>query len=384
LEGSIFIDLGRDDGQLVRIDSQGWTTCYDRRVKFRRPDGFKELPSPKAPGDLRALQSLLGLTDDVFYAIVGFMISSMAPTGPYFGLVIEGEMGSGKSVLASKLKALIDPSDADRLSLPNNDRDLAIHASQFRLLSYDNASGIKSQISDALCIVATGGGLATRKLYTDDELAVLKTSRPFILNGISGYARRPDLIERVIYVHLERVLHENRKDERSLDADFVRSASYILAGLYDALSEGLRHIKQGLNVTGFRMADAAQRIAASESALGVPTGTILAAISEGQRALVIERISSDALTVALRWVLASGTFEGTMKELHERLRHSQETELPRSPSSLSTAFDRQRAALHEVGISVKILQRGKQGRRVRVEYVGPPEEAPSRGELPGY
>jgi hypothetical protein len=384
LEENIYVDLGREDALLIKISETGWEPAYEPRVKFRRPDGFKELPLPKVPGDLRALQCLLGLSEEVFYSTVAFMISSMAPKGPYFGLIIEGEMGSGKSVLASSLKALLDPNDADRLSLPTNDRDLAIHANQFRLLSYDNASGIKSLVSDALCIVATGGGLATRKLYTDDELAVLKASRPFILNGISGYARRPDLIERAIYVHLERVPKEERKEERVLTLEFNRQAPHVLGGLYDALSVGLRNIKKGINPTGLRMADAATRIMASEEALGIPAGTLISAIQDGQRALIIERISSDGLTVGLKEILKRGPFEGTIKELFERLRGTNEDDLPRSPAALSSALDRQRGGLQEVGIFVKLLQRSKQGRRVKIEYVDPPEDAPASASKPEY
>ena len=265
--GEVFIDLGRRDGLLVRIGASGWRTAYDKRLKFRRPEGFKELPVPEAPGNLRALQEFLGLNDEAFYCVVGFLIASLGPIGPYFGLIIEGEMGSGKSYLASTIKALLDPSDADRLALPSNDRDLAIHANQFRVLSYDNTSGMRAHISDALCVIATGGGLATRKLYTDSELTVLKTSRPFILNGISGYARRPDLLERAIYVHLERVSPNARKDERGLAESFRLLCPKILAGLYDAVSRSLDPSKAGYNATGLRMADAARRIAAAEGAV---------------------------------------------------------------------------------------------------------------------
>jgi hypothetical protein len=58
-----------------------------------------------------------------------------------------------------------------------------IQAKEYHLLVYDNASGMKGDISDALCTLATGGGLATRKLYSDDELQVFTASRPFIING---------------------------------------------------------------------------------------------------------------------------------------------------------------------------------------------------------
>ena len=304
------------------------------------------------------------------------MISAMSEAGPYFGLLIEGEMGSGKSVLAETVKKLIDPNGAIRLSLPTNDRDLAIQAKQFRLLSYDNTSGMRSLISDALCTLATGGGLAPRKLYTDSELAVLNICRPFMLNGISGYARRPDLLERVIYVRLDRVAPEDRKEERVLKEHFTRDAPYILGGLYDALVHSLRNVKKGINPTGLRMADAAVRIAAAESAFDVPEGTLIRIIAEGQKQLVIERASTDAITEALRTTIARGPFEGTMKELHERLAVYDKNNMPGSPTALSITLDRQSASLLAVGIKVTMLNRGKQGRKVRVEYVGAPEFAP--------
>ena len=57
---------------------------------------------------------------------------------------------------------------------------------------------MKAEISDMLCSLATGGGIAVRKLYTDEELNVLSFMRPFMINGISGYVTRPDLMERAI------------------------------------------------------------------------------------------------------------------------------------------------------------------------------------------
>ena len=44
-----------------------------------------------------------------------------------------------------------------------------IAANNSRLLAFDNLSGIPAWLSDALCRVATGGSLAVRQLYTDDE-----------------------------------------------------------------------------------------------------------------------------------------------------------------------------------------------------------------------
>jgi len=47
-------------------------------------------------------------------------------------------------------------------------------------------------------------------------------------------------------------------------------------------------------------------------------------------------------------------------------------------------LERQRSALLEVGISVIVLQRGKQGRKVKVEYIGPAEDAPEKPIFGNY
>jgi hypothetical protein len=58
-------------------------------------------------------------------------------------------------------------------SLPKEERDLSIAANNSRILAFGNLSGLSNMISDALCKLSTGGGLATRRLFTDDEEAVL-------------------------------------------------------------------------------------------------------------------------------------------------------------------------------------------------------------------
>jgi hypothetical protein len=50
----------------------------------------------------------------------------------------------------------------------------AIH-SHYALLVFDNVSGMKWDMSDALCALSTGSGFSTRKYYTDDEARVCLT-----------------------------------------------------------------------------------------------------------------------------------------------------------------------------------------------------------------
>src|SRR3954467_2225263 len=95
-----------------------------------------------------------------------------------------------------------------------------IEAKEFWLLSFDNASGMKAEMSDTLCSLATGGGIAVRRLYTDDELHVLNYMRPFMINGISGCVTRPDLMERAIPIKLPPISEGGRKTEAELREEF--------------------------------------------------------------------------------------------------------------------------------------------------------------------
>ena len=56
-------------------------------------------------------------------------------------------------------------------------------------LAFDNVSVIQAWLSDALCRLATGGGFATRGLYTDDEETIIDAQRPVVLNGVTKSPR---------------------------------------------------------------------------------------------------------------------------------------------------------------------------------------------------
>ena len=57
------------------------------------------------------------------------------------------------------------------------------------VVSYENLSGLSAEEQDAMCTIATGGGFATRRFYTNGEEHVLQTKRPVMLNSITASAR---------------------------------------------------------------------------------------------------------------------------------------------------------------------------------------------------
>jgi len=56
-------------------------------------------------------------------------------------------------------------------------RDVAIGAEHAHVLVFDNVSAIPADMSDAHCVLCTGGGFETRALYSDRGRAALSSSR---------------------------------------------------------------------------------------------------------------------------------------------------------------------------------------------------------------
>ena len=248
---------------MVQIGSEGWRIETTASHKFLRGAGFMSLPLPEASDEsLVRLKEFLGLDDHNYHLLLAFLTNALKPQGPYFILLVEGEQESGKSFFCEVIKRVIDPNEAIRLRLPDKPQDLMIQAKEFWLLCFDNASGMKPEISDLLCSLSTGGGTAVRKLYTDDELHVLNYMRPIMINGISGYVTRPDLMERAIPIRLPPIDWHRRQTEAELLNEFNSILPSVLSALCSAVAHALRTYDTIDPPRHIRMADAARWISA--------------------------------------------------------------------------------------------------------------------------
>lgn len=366
----VVVDLGGDNGRYVEIGSGGWHMVASSEFRFVRGSGFRELPHPVEGAGLTNLLAFLGLDDTNCRLLLAFLIGALRPNGPYFILLVEGEQGSGKSFFCEMIKRILDPNLAIRLRLPDKPQDLMIQAKEYRLLSFDNASGMSAEMSDALCSLATGGGIAVRRLYSDGDLYVMSYSRPFVINGIGGYASRPDLIERGIPIRLEPMPEDGRKTEAELMLEFERVLPAILGGLFSAVSHALRMFDAVEPPKQLRMADAARWIRASEDALDVGTESLTDAIVRAQQAFVIDRISEDPLFMKLRAIARTKAFDGYIGDLYGEIvldaQPNLARSLPKSPSQLSNQLKRMRPAMATAGLLVQFLDKDRKGRRIKV------------------
>lgn len=370
--GNVYIDMGDALWRAIEITPPGWRIVHESPVRFRRPRGLLPLPEPARDGNLEALRAILNVDDTAWTLIAGFTIGAMAPTGPYPILNLQGEHGTAKSEAARRIRALLDPSVAPLRSSPRDERDLAIAASNGRVVALDNVSKIPDVLSDALCRLSTGGGFATRELYSDQEEVLLDYVRPAILTGITEIATRGDLIDRMIQVVLEPIPETERLTEAELEHLWQKIAPAALGGLLDATVVGLARIDEVRLDRLPRLADHARWVAAAEPALGWSPGRYLAALEEARDGAIQSALETSPLTTPIT-DLAKDGFTGTAAELLERLNGTVDESVtkrkswPRSARALSGVLRRLAPDLRTIGVDVTWPPREGKARRRLVE-----------------
>ena len=316
------------------------------------------------------LKPFLNVSDSDFVLVVAWMLACLRREGPYPVLVLSGEQSSAKSTFSAMLRALLDPSIAPLRALPRNDWDLFITAGNQHLLVFDNVSALRPWLSDTLCRLATGGGFAVRRLYTDQDEVLFDAVRPLILNGITDIVSRPDLMDRAIFLALDPIPDEQRRTTEEIWKEFEAARPKILGALLDAVSTGLRLYHKTRLEKLPRMADFARWATACEKGLW-PAGTFLSAYNRNRGDAVDTVIDADQVASTVLSLIDGQTeWQGTATELLRALYdHAGEwiartRAWPTSPQALSRRIRRVTPLLRKSGLEVDHKREGRASRRI--------------------
>lgn len=263
-DGKVYLDLCSVEGDAIEVDETGWRVVPVPPVHFRRSDAMLPLPIPIDCRDPLLLRRYLNIVDDEWALVAAWIVAALHPRGPYPALAFLSRAGSGKSTALRVLKRIIDPSSAELRSLGGDVRDLFIAAANCWLLCFDNVSQLSNEISDALCVIATGGGYTKRANYTDGDEAVINVQRPVAINGIGDIIARQDLMDRSIIIKTPFIPETDRKEEAEFWESFEENKPKILGAFLYALSTGIRRINQVVLDKKPRMADFARLAVAAE------------------------------------------------------------------------------------------------------------------------
>ena len=372
--GNIYLDLVNEDWEVIEISPDGWQVSSDSPVKFVRAPGMLALPRPLTIGSIYDLKKIINYTNERnFILIVAWLLAALRPTGPYPVAVVLGEHGAAKTSLERNLRSLVDPSSVPVRTAPRCEEDLMIAARNSWVIAFDNLSWMPNWLSDALCRLATGGGLTKRRLYTDADEQLLNAKRPVILNSIEAIAERTDLVDRAIFIELGQIPDSERRTETELDETFRKLSGGILGALCTAVSEGLKNLPN--TKLGYlpRMADFATWITACEPALGWQPWLFLKTYNSNRKGAVEKAIEVDLIASSIRVLMdGRGVWEGTATDLLDDLeevtdeRTRKAKAWPKTPVWLSRKMKRSVTFLRAVGIEVVFPGDKDKPRHIRV------------------
>jgi phage/plasmid primase-like uncharacterized protein len=393
VDGRVYLDLCDSEWRVIEIDERGWRLTTNAPVRFIRRKGMRALPEPTHGGSVNTLRKYLNVSrDSDFVLIESWALSALNGRGPYVILDVTGEQGTAKTTSLKVLRDLIDPNASDLRAPPRDERDLFIAASNAHVLGYDNLSWIPDWLSDALSRLATGGGLATRQLYTDDEERLFHATRPILLGAISEIVVRGDLADRVITIQLDLIADSKRRREREFKAAFEKDRPGILGALLDAVAHGLKQLPN-MDIKNLpRMADYYEWVIACGDGLLWDAGAFAKAYKENREAITFDVVDSDPIAHAI-FVFMDAEFTewtGTATELLDNLemiagdKVTKSKRWPTTPSGLGHRFKRIAAPLRRLGI--EILRGERQGkardRIITITRSDKPRKTPSALSAP--
>jgi hypothetical protein len=383
LPSKVVLDLANGAGEVVEITSRGWhTTENNFHYAFRQSTSTLPIPRPESPAPSRQplapLRALLNIpAEPAWNRILAWLTAALRPTGPYPILVLSGPAGSGKSVLARALRALIDPSAAPVHRLPARDRELLQLASHNWILVFDLVHRIPYKISEALCAISSGDALEITQPDLRDPL-VFQIARPMILIAPHDETQRAwtpprTLANRTLTVQLEHIARP--RPEAAIWSAFDALRPAALAALSDAVATALHRIRDIDLGNVPRFPDCATWTAAAAPALGLDEAAVINAFADPGSVWT----GGDPLREAIHALLATtGVWTGEAGDLLNQLRATVPlAALPSTPKGLSQALPR------IPGIRVE-KKRDKQSRSMTITKIGDASQPFAAGKLTNH
>ena len=365
------IEIDHSDGSSQSIHITRHEIAVKEAVaKFLRPAGSQALPSLPDIGDLDALWKLLNLEEEKDRILLAsWMVMAMRPTGPYPILVIHGGQGSAKTTAMRYIRSLIDPVRGDTANIPRSERDLFVMASRSWIMSFDNLSFLKHDLSDALCRLATTGSYRHRKLRTDGEEFVIEACRPLILNGIEDIITRPDLLSRSIVIHFPVIPDEKRLTLTELDKRFEEDRPKVIRALAEGVQSAMKRYDQVQKIKPPRLADFAFWATAAERGLGFNDGSVIQALEQNQLDAIRTAVELDPVAQAIiEHMRKKDEWSGTITDLIVETEPSDKTPYnwPKTPTAFSGQLSRIEPALRKLDIVIT-KERSAEKRLIMIE-----------------
>lgn len=372
-EAGYLIDLCDEQWRAVLVTPTGWQVLDHSPAFFTRTQSMRPLPEPQRGGDIGLLWQHTNIPSNRRVMVLTWLLDSFRPETPFPVLELVGEQGSAKSTTQSVLRSLVDPNKVMLRGRPKTVEDIFVAAANNWLVSYENLSGLTAEQQDAFCTLSTGGGFASRQLYTNGEEHIMETKRPVVLNGIAVVATRPDLIDRVIHVDMPTIPPEARKDDADTSTAWERDRPLVFGALLDLFADALRILPNVVLAHKQRMADYERFGEAVARALGFEPGEFQRQYAELVRAGIDRALESNAVAQVLDKYfeerISPWNWQGTAGQLYDLLNNQiipDRSTWPKSPKGLADQLRRIAPAYRAKGIEISHLGHSREGALWRI------------------
>jgi len=369
--GEYFLDLAAPgSSRAVRIHPGAWEIVESPPAMFVRPESMQPLPDPVGGGAIDALWRVANIPVGSRLLTLAWLVECLRPDTPYPIAELLGEQGSGKSGTQTALRGLFDPNVCNLRGAPKSVEDIFVSAGACPVLSYENVSHLPAPMQDALCVLATGGGYAKRKLYSDSEESIISVKRPIILNGISACVTAQDLVDRTITI--ETPIITERLEVTELWREYETERPRLLGALLDIAAKALEllptmRIPADERPRLVEFARLGMAVAAASGHMPESFMHEFNACRQESLSRTIDASPVAAAVVDLLEVRPQG-MSAPVKEILQSLEQHRPPgcdSWPRSPKGLGDALRRAAPALRQIGIECKCL--GKVGSTVKWE-----------------
>lgn len=384
-ECKLYLDLCNDSDEAVEIDQTGWRKVVPQSAYFARHDHQLPLPTPVNPTAL-SINSFDPLVAEYEVPqkllLLAWLTSCFNHPIEVPIVVVIGPPGSGKSTLCRSLKDLVDPSfspDIGNLDVSN----LPLILQQHAVPNFENVSCNSRKVADHFCRATTGGAIAVRRLFTNDELSLFRFRRPILMNGVELPTNRPDFLDRSLVFSLSR--RTNNDAIENVVARQKEQLPQLLGSLLTLVSKTLATPEAPENACPFRMASFARWGRRVARALGLSEANFDDAYKNNTQAIGHDLLETDLLVRLLHEFAskhsANHPWKGAITDLQEKLsrskllhEHAGKEGLVCSAKMLNQKLKELAPLLAQIGVIVEQLPRTKSVRPWRVYLQQQPQE----------
>lgn len=370
-DGSIWIDLGNAEGDVVEVTPSRVDMHKSAPVMFKRTEVGLPMAAPEPGGNIFDLFAFLNVQRIDQAPLLAALVAAFIPDMQHPIVTFTGEQGTGKTTAASLLMSLIDPSAAPTRKPPRGPEEFVNQMHGTWVVAFDNLSTVPIWLSDSLCRAVTGEGDVRRQLHTDSGQIVFSFKRPIMLTGIDFAGIRGDLADRLLLVELRRIPDTERLSESDLKRRWEAARPKLLGALLNLVAQ-VRQLLPKLQLTEMtRLADFVRVLTAVDQILDTKG---LAHYRSQSAVLAADSLSTSP--VAERIQAVREDFLGTGAELLARLAPDDPDERlpkgwPANARAVTSALVRDAPSLRKNGW--RIDDRGLNRTGTKVWHILPPD-----------